>query len=179
MARNTQAGTDVEPVDVEPIDVPGTDLATKVEGTLTTLTEVDRQNVAAFLAQTREVESQDTDAATVEILARILRAESVDDVLAPQAPVPLQQLIGFPIVVDGVRWMRSDFDEGPGMYALVDAVHRDTGEKFLGTCGGMNVLAQLFAMDRLGAFPVHVVVTRARKATANGYFPLWLEPPPA
>lgn len=161
------------------LETTGTEVATINEGSLLALNEVDRQAVGLFLSQARAVESVDTDSTTVEILARILSSESADQVLAPLVPVAASAMVGFPIIVDAVRWMKSDFAEGAGMYALIDAVDQSTGEKRLITCGGMNVLAQLFALERLQAFPVHVKITRAAKATANGYFPLWLEPVPA
>lgn len=158
------------------IETTGTDLATITEGHLLTLTEVDRNNVAAFLETTRQIEDHDSDQTTVEILARILAAESVEDVLAPQAPVALKTLQGFPLSIDSVRWMKSDFAEGAGMYALIKGARTDTGETFLATCGGTNVLAQLFVLDKLGAFPTKVKITTASKPTANGYYPLWLTP---
>ena len=49
--------------------------------------------------------------------------------IAASKPVALSDRLMRPTVVLGVRWMRSDFDEGPGMYAVIDCADPDCAGK--------------------------------------------------
>jgi hypothetical protein len=82
--------------------------------------------------------------------------------------------------LDYFRWRPSTYAESEGKVFLVIAATRlDTGERVTLTTGSQNVLAQLVNMAKrdtlVGA--IRVLVT-ADKATARGFYPLWLVTPP-
>ena len=111
-----------------------------------------------------------------QIVARILAAESADDVLSSQSTTAATDLVGVPLQVANVRWMQSRVkDAAIPVFALIDAVRGDDGSKVLVTCGAIQVMAQLVKLQKLGAFPIDLKIVQKDTPTAAGYYPLWLE----
>jgi hypothetical protein len=110
------------------------------------------------------------------IVARILGAAGADAVLDMGEPVKAEELEQIPLLVKGVRWMRSTFDEGPGVYAVADAVRIDNEEQVKVTCGGVNVMTQLLKLQTMGVLPQKVKIVKASRPTKSGYYPYWLQP---
>jgi hypothetical protein len=133
--------------------------------------------LAALILERATVTAEDPDAIAAEIVARILAAETVDEVLAPRGTIPIGHLLGEPIEVRAVRWHRSDYADGPAVYAVADVVIAGTGERATVTCGARNVMAALWRLDDLGVLPITVEVVEAERASRAGYRPLWLQRP--
>jgi hypothetical protein len=110
------------------------------------------------------------------IVARILGAEGADKVLDMGEPTKAEELEQVPLLVNGVSWQRSTFEEGPGVYAVIDAVREDQNEPLKVTCGSVNVMTQLLKLQTMGAFPQKVKIVKSSKPTASGYYPFWLQP---
>lgn len=123
-----------------------------------------------------EVESNED--AHRAIVARILAADTPEALLQMTNTTPLQDMEGIALEVTDVRFMRSAYDEGPPIYALVDAVNLETGEAVTITTGSLNVLAQLVAAKGKGWLPIRGVPTPS-KQTAAGFKAWWLAAPPA
>lgn len=117
-----------------------------------------------------------TDPAEVSaaIASRIMGSNSIADILSPQTTEGADDVVGIPLNLRGVRWLHSSFKDGPVVYALIDAVDRQGKARTI-TSGSETVLAQLFRISQLDGFPVSAAFVRASKATAQGYYPLWLE----
>jgi hypothetical protein len=115
-------------------------------------------------------ESSDPDAVISEIVAGILQS---DDPLAQSTAAGGRDILGVPILIESVDWRNSDFSgEGLGIFAVVHA--RDQGgQKMAITCGGRNVLAQLYRLVKDGSLPVGVHFEES-KPTARGTTVLWL-----
>jgi hypothetical protein len=137
--------------------------------------EVASSDVERFLTSVNSQVIEDPEQISAQIVGDILRARSVEDVLGQRQLVEAESVLGQRIVVRNVRWMGSAFDDGPGFYAVIDAAN-DDGEPMMIGCGGRNVMAQLFRLIELGALPLYVRIQRADKATAAGYYPLYLDP---
>lgn len=110
------------------------------------------------------------------IVARILGADTPEATLDMGEPVKAEDLEQVTLNVSGVRWMRSTFDEGPGVYAVIDAVREDTGEAIKATCGSVNVMTQLLKLQTMQAFPQRVKIVKSQRPTQSGYYPFWLQP---
>lgn len=110
------------------------------------------------------------------IVARILAADSPEAALDMGEPVKAEELEQVVLEVSGVRWMRSTFEEGPGVYAVIDAVREDTTEAIKATCGSVNVMTQLLKLQTMQAFPQRVKIVKSQKPTKSGYYPYWLQP---
>lgn len=112
--------------------------------------------------------------ATRDIVIRLLQAESDAELNAAMTAYGAQEILGIPHTVNDVRWLRSAFDEGNAVFAVMDATNEETGERYAVTCSSSNVLASLINLSKRARFPVSVTVQRSEKATANGFYPLRL-----
>lgn len=120
--------------------------------------------------------SDDPDAVSREIVAQILAAESDEDIYSVGNATGWRELEGVPVEIRGFRWRRSSLEEGGNMYVVVNAFALDDGQALVLTTGGRTVLAQLYALARTGKLPGEQVrLVKAKKQTANGFFPLQLE----
>lgn len=118
---------------------------------------------------------QDPDAIAARIVARILEAETLDDVFASQETTAAGDVLDKVLTVTDVSYNASDIGEGPGVYAIVTAKDPNTGDNLTISCGARNVMAQLFKCRDLGALPLNVRFKEAAKASSRGYRPMWLE----
>lgn len=117
-------------------------------------------------------DASDTEAVRREIMGRVFLAQTPDELLSDDGVVHARDVIGEPIEVLGVRWQRSDFEEGAGVYAVFDAVNTTTGEKVAVTCGAEKVMAKLAAADMHGWLPLRGQLVESPRPTARGYRPL-------
>lgn len=165
--------TPTEPKDVQEItdadvaDV-GAELATTDEALL-----------AEFLAVVEADEAEaDSSDATMAIIARTLRASTVEEILRNDQAVSSDDYVGKPFVMREVRFSRSTFEgDGPQFFAIAQCVNQD-GEPFVLTTGAARVLSQAFKLRKAKALPISLVICKAERKSRNGYFPLWLEAGP-
>jgi hypothetical protein len=78
------------------------------------------------LAQVEDVLLHGGDLATVsdediqtDMVQRILSSETIEEAFAQFTTVPLDNVVQIPVEVEGVAWLRSAFEEGPKVYALL------------------------------------------------------------
>jgi len=109
------------------------------------------------------------------IVARLLMAESIDEVLSTNNVIGAEALLNATIEVHGVKWQPSGYDQGPKVYALIDCTDVITGQRQLVSCGGQNVMAQLLRIQVDNGFPQRVKIVQSARATAAGNYPMWLE----
>lgn len=129
--------------------------------------------IARFLSAAQTQQTIDPEQAALDMVRRILSGDTADDVLEGQEAIHAKDVLGDNLVVTGVRWNESDQESGPNFYALIDCVD-EKGEGYAVTCGAISVMAQLFRLNELGAFPVCVVIEEAAKPTRSGYRPMSL-----
>lgn len=140
----------------------------------------DDEQIARLIAGTTDADElwaqQDPEEAARAIVARILSSEDEDAVFGLGAKAtPADEVTDVPLIVRDVRFAASSFEAGPSVYALIDAVD-DSGEKLTVSCGSRNVMAQLHWLKVHGKLPTGYAVTisRAERATAGGFYPMWL-----
>ena len=138
--------------------------------------EVEARNpdpiMAALLGQGRVslAESQDPDEVARKMLGRIAEAATEDDVFA-DTTTPIEDILGADVQLLEVDWRDSDYDEGPGVYAVL-RIARLSGELVTVTTGAADVMAKCRKLQLLGSLPVWVKFTQSRKQTAAGYYPV-------
>lgn len=145
---------------------------------MTDIEIVDDEVFQRFLAAAdTEVSEVDPDQVSLEIIGRILKATSVDDVLGGGGATHARDFLDVPFTLTGVRFNRSDFgDNGPAFYALLEGADRN-GEPVLVTCGARNVIAQAWKLRDMGSLPVQVEIQESERPTAAGYKVMWLAKP--
>jgi hypothetical protein len=110
------------------------------------------------------------------MVERILNAATIDEVFAIQEARHARDLLGVALEVVDFKFNESDFEAGAKYYVVLDAFDVETGDKMAVTCGGATVVAQLYQLGHLGAFPVKVKFQQSKRPTKQGFFPLSLEP---
>lgn len=59
------------------------------------------------------------DEIQTDMVQRILSAQTMEEAFAQFTTVPLDAVVQAPVQVQGVAWLKSSFDEGPKVYALL------------------------------------------------------------
>lgn len=129
--------------------------------------------IARFLSAAQTQQVIDPEQAALDMVRRILTGDTIESVLEGREAVHAKDVLGETLTVTGVRWNESDNESGPNFYALMDCVDND-GNPYAVTCGAISVMAQLFRLNELEAFPIRVVINEAAKATRSGYKPMHL-----
>lgn len=113
--------------------------------------------------------------AYVGILASILNANTVADLDSPWTARSLEQFVDSALKFTAVKRMPSDFADGLGAYLVCEAVTLPDGEKVVVTTGSVSVVMQLAKAHSLNALPLVTYVRKAKRPSANGYYPFHLE----
>lgn len=121
------------------------------------------------------VKVEDPQEVAKRMMEAIFDAEDVDAILGRAIAIHAQDVIGRPFTLTGVRYMKSRFNEGLPVFAVMDAQFLDDGSSGSITCSARNVCAQAAALWKLEALPRDVKIMRTENPTADGYFPLFLE----
>jgi hypothetical protein len=135
---------------------------------------VTNREVEAFLTSVDAQINDDPAAVAASIVASILAAPDAESVLQQASTTAAEDVLGQRLLIRGQRFNKSDKADGPGFYALIDAVN-DDGEVMLITCGARNVMAQIYRLSELNALPCHAAIVQQEKPTAAGFYPMSLE----
>lgn len=131
--------------------------------------------VREFAKMVTMIPAQDASEAVDNILAQILAAENLDDLDAPWNTTKVDELTGHPLIVHSLKRMESDFTDGLGVYLVVGAAVKNTGEEVVFTTGSVSIVAQLVKAWAAGWFPLECKLVRAERPSADGYYPQHLE----
>lgn len=146
---------------------------------MATSTEVVNQEgtnpLTARIARLGLLDIGDADVIAFQIAQRIMDSDSPEAVLAEQTLPDAAEFLGQPLQVEEVGFLKSDFEGGLGLYAIIAGRAVGTDEPFRFSCGGTNVVAQLARLMELNALPAQVVLMEAPRPTAQGFKPLWLK----
>lgn len=120
----------------------------------------------------------DPDDAQMDIMNRILTADSPEAIAAMANNLAAEDMLGKPFVITEVTWYRTDkYKDGLPVYATIFGMADDGPVRV--TCGGTNVMAILYKAVTDGWLPARFRFQQSNKETSNGYRPLWLVPAPA
>jgi hypothetical protein len=150
-----------ETPDIEPVNI-----VTSKHPAMVSLAKYLTENMTA---------SSEADDAVADIIAQVLQADSVDEVLADVDALHWHDFLDVPVTVYACKWQRSEYEKGMPFYVVVDGQRHDTGVRAPITIGAQTVIAQLVRLAQLNAFPCTVTLTYATdKPTKSGYRPLKL-----
>lgn len=161
---------------------PGTDLALRfneeIERLLTpyTMTAIEW---AQTLFNQRDFPDQDPDDVTNAMLASILMSGSSEEALSAMKLDRAKEMCGDEpgghsplLIIHGARPMKSDFEEGPPCYAIVDCTVKATGERVRFTTGARAVQAVILAHIGNGWLPFEALLEIRSQRTRRGFYPL-------
>lgn len=131
--------------------------------------------VAQWVLEPDMMEQADPEESARAILARILMSGTAEEVLKSRDVTHAQDILGEPIMIESIKWQRSDHQQSSSCYVVMTAQSLNDQRPMIITCGGRNVMMQLLKLRMLDAFPVNVRIDKSTKPTSNGYYPLWME----
>lgn len=106
-----------------------------------------------------------------EIAERTALAQTPDELFGDSGPLGLRNHMNEPFLVKRVRWLPSSMPDGPGFYALVNAVTPDDQRSLVFTTGALSVMIQLARAQQEGWFDKPVMAKESDQPTADGYRP--------
>lgn len=115
------------------------------------------------------------DDAVEKILHQLLGAQSPDQLDDPWKSEGLRRLVDVPIRIDRVTRRPSDYEDGLGVYLLIEGHNLRTDQPVTVTTGSASVCAQLVIAHRNGWLPLTVYPRGPKRPKANGRFPMHLE----
>lgn len=134
-----------------------------------------KQRLVEFLAAAENQAPRDPKQAALDIVERILASESVEEVLGETQAIHARDVLGNVLTIVGFTFNQSTLGgDGPAFYMLIDCADPN-GETFKVTCGAVNVMAQLYRLNELGALPGLFRIVESGKETAAGFKPMWLK----
>lgn len=124
------------------------------------------------LAQVEDVLLHGGDLAVVEadqvqddMVQRVISAASLEEAFQGFKATPAAELEGIAVTINGIAFMRSAFDEGPKVYALLDAVITESDLPVTISMGGRTLMASFTWALRHDAMPVTGAFVRERSNT--------------
>lgn len=163
-----------------------------VPDTLTGLTQADLEQLLApatvqpgvwlrhLLTMDEYPEEEEADTG-LGLLAAILMADSPDAVLHALDLQRAKAMCGGEpgghsplLVITGARGMKSSFEEGSPIYAIVSAVVKATGERIQFTTGARAVQVTILKMMAEGWMPFEALLQIRSQPTQRGFYPLSL-----
>jgi len=108
------------------------------------------------------------------IILQLLNATTIDDLNAPWEATSGRSLAGKRLAIRGVTQRESSFNDGTGIFLVVDATDAQTGELATFTTSAISVVLQLARAHQLGMFPVIAEVVVAERPTERGFYPYHL-----
>ena len=134
---------------------------------------------AQALFQERDFPEQDPDEASKAMLASILLAGSSEEALASMELDRAKELCGDEpggksgmLRIHSARPIRSDFEDGPACYVIVDATQLGNGAPVRFTTGAAQVQAVILWHVGHGKMPFDGMLSIRRERTRQGYYPL-------
>lgn len=106
-----------------------------------------------------------------EIAERTALAQTPEELFGDTGPLGLREHLNEPFLVTRVRYLPSAMPDGPGFYALVNAVTPDEQKSLVFTTGALSVLIQLARADQMGWLDKPVMAKESDQPTADGYRP--------
>ena len=108
------------------------------------------------------------------IIRQLLDAQTIDDLNAPWEGSSGRSLAGKRLSIRGCHQRPSSFEDGAGVFLVVDAADAKTGEALTFTTSAVSVVLQLARAWSLGLFPLIADVVVAERPTARGFYPYHL-----
>lgn len=135
------------------------------------------KTLVVWLAQKASGTDDDTYAAYESMMAEIMGAENIAEVLEEKTPMHGKEYLDKPFLLHGFQIREGEFEEGAPFYGVLDIEIPKTGQRRVVTCGGWIVLAQLARFEQEGEWPIPMKL-RGKK-TSKGYTALRLVNPEA
>lgn len=167
--REQQIGPDSAPDYRDPAEQPGT-VAVPEQAAVAAISP----EVAERVREAVQDIPGDDGTGAESIVLQLLNAQTIDDLNAPWEATNGRALNGKRLIIRGVTQRQSQFEDGAGVFLVVDAADAKTGEQATFTTSALSVVIQLAQAHRKGFFPIIADVVVAERPTERGFYPYHL-----
>lgn len=113
-----------------------------------------------------------------DMVRRIIGAADLREAFAGFVATPADDIEGMMVDVIGVAWVRSAFDEGPAVYALLKVVGAEDRLERTVSMGGRSLMASFVWAQRNEAMPIRGTFRKEQsRSNANRAFWTFVLPP--
>lgn len=134
--------------------------------------ELTVEQVEDVLLHGGELDVVSPDDVQDDMVRQILAADSLDTAFEGFKATPAADLEGVRVTIEGVAWMRSAFDDGPKIYALLRGHISETGLPVTISMGGRSLMASFVWAQRNEAMPLEGTFVRER-SNSNAERSFW------
>lgn len=145
---------------------------------------IDLTSWANALVNRTKYREPDPDYLARTLLMQTLTAETVEaafeqgGIRKMQESIPNTPGAGTgPIEIYGLYVAKSDEDDGPGSYMILDTRGLADGVEAKYTTGSQGLQAQVLTMIKLGNWPIRCNIARTDRQDRGGRYMLWMFPP--
>lgn len=107
-----------------------------------------------------ELEVVSPEAIQLDMVRRIMGAETLEEAFAEFKSTPMEDMEGVVLRVNGVAWAKSAFEAGAPIFALVRCVPDGSEKEVVVSCGGATVITRLRWAELHEAMPFRVTFAR-------------------
>lgn len=107
-----------------------------------------------------------------DMVRRVLEAEDLAGAFGSFRATATKEVEGQLLQIRGIAWLKSGFEAGPKVYALIDAALVDTGESVTLSMGGRTLMASFLWAQRHAAMPFKGSFV-SQQSRANPEFRFW------
>lgn len=130
------------------------------------------QDVENALLHGEDVAVVEPAQVSADIIRRVLASETLEDAFQSFDSTPAKDIDGILVTVHSVDWMRSAYEEGAPVYALMRVTEEGDAKVQVVSIGGRTVLAGLLWAQRNDQLPLHGVF-RLRQSRSNPENSYW------
>lgn len=108
----------------------------------------------------------------LDMVRRIMQAETLEEAMADFTATPLERYEGVPIKVLGVRWAKSAYEAGSPIYAFMTVQVSGDNKIDVVSCGGATVVTRLRWAELHDQYPFSARFVRVQ-SQQNPEFKYW------
>jgi hypothetical protein len=133
-----------------------------------------------MLAKAEEPQLTEKGEITASIVKRVFGMDNADDILSAgeQGAKGLRDMLGEVFAIKSLKWLKAAEkyrENSMGVFVLMEVFTGD-GSVEVVSCGGANVLTQLYRLEELGCIPdPDRKLVAYSKVTGSGFDVLWLK----
>ena len=138
-------------------------------------TELERANLdemVELLFAGEPIEVLSSEEIQLDMVRRIMQAETLEEAMADFTATPLERYEGVPLKVLGVRWAKSAYEAGSPIYAFITVQVSGDDKLDVVSCGGATVITRLRWVELHDAFPFSARFVRVQ-SQQNPEFKYW------
>ena len=130
--------------------------------------------LAELIAHGQSLTVEDPAEVQERIVRQMMRSQNVGDLLRAGEATPAADLYNVPLRFLGIRASESDYVDGADLYLHIEARIIGNGDAVTVSCGARDVVVKLLLADMRKWFPFDAMIVQSTKATAAGYYPVFL-----